>query len=114
MLHIRSFARTGPTDTVVSVLTFRPSNRGALVCDAPCARLVLTLGATPSVSATAPIMGEMARPWHHQRCRIQPMEFSPCKPNDMSRCLAALEQDSTLIAVILSCDRRKAWLDNMR
>jgi hypothetical protein len=47
-------------------------------------------------------MGETARLWHHQRsCRIQPMKLFPMrKPNDMSRCLAALEQDSTLIAVI--------------
>jgi hypothetical protein len=30
------------------------------------------------------------------------------KPNDMSRCLAALEQDSTLIAVIEMS--KKSWL----
>src|SRR6266699_490600 len=44
-------------------------------------------------------MGRAARQWHHRRCN-QPMERPMPQPNDMSRSLITLEQDSTLIAVI--------------
>src|SRR3990167_2192486 len=37
--------------------------------------------------------------WHHRRCN-QPMESPMPKPNDTSRSLVALDQDSTLVAVI--------------
>src|SRR5437870_4539896 len=44
-------------------------------------------------------MGRAARQWHHRRCN-QPMERPMPQPNDLSRSLVTLEQDSTLIAVI--------------
>src|SRR5215831_8907909 len=44
-------------------------------------------------------MGRAARRWHHRRCN-RPMERPMPQPNDLSRSLVALEQDSTLIAVI--------------
>lgn len=51
-------------------------------------------------------MGAATRVWHH-RCCTQPME-RPMKGNDLSRCLVAFDQNSTLIAVIeLSL---KSWL----
>src|SRR6516162_48439 len=44
-------------------------------------------------------MGRAARRWHHRRCN-RPMERLMPQPNDSSRSLVALDQDSTLIAVI--------------
>src|SRR6266403_4885505 len=44
-------------------------------------------------------MGRAARRWHHRRWK-PPMERLMPQPNDLSRSLAALEQDSTLVAVI--------------
>src|SRR5881275_2447788 len=66
----------------------------------PCA----TVLAVPPDAATyrasgLDAMGRAARQWHHRRCN-QPMERPMPQPNDMSRSLITLEQDSTLIAVI--------------
>src|SRR5438552_16318772 len=66
----------------------------------PCA----TVLAVPPDAATyrasdLDAMGRAARQWHHRRCN-QPMERPMLQPNDMSRSLVTLEQDSTLIAVI--------------
>src|SRR5215470_19824413 len=44
-------------------------------------------------------MGRATKVRHHRRCKL-PMERPMPQPNDLSRSLAALEQDSTLIAVI--------------
>src|SRR6516225_6844302 len=44
-------------------------------------------------------MGRAARRWHHRRCN-RPMERLMPQPNDLSRSLVALDQDSTLVAVI--------------
>src|SRR6516165_7205824 len=44
-------------------------------------------------------MGRAARRWHHRRCN-RPMECRMPQPNDLGRSLVALDQDSTLIAVI--------------
>src|ERR1700690_3864850 len=44
-------------------------------------------------------MGRAARRWHHRRCN-RPMECVMPQANDLSRSLVALDQDSTLIAVI--------------
>src|SRR5438132_4337938 len=66
----------------------------------PCA----TVLAVPPDAATyrasgLDAMGRAARQWHHRRCN-QPMERPMPQPNDLSRSLVTLEQDSTLIAVI--------------
>ena len=45
-------------------------------------------------------MGRVARAWHHRRCEQTRRGFPMPQVNDLSRCLAALDQDSTLIAVI--------------
>ena len=44
--------------------------------------------------------GRVARAWHHRRCEQTRRGFPMPQVNDLSRCLAALDQDSTLIAVI--------------
>src|SRR5271157_4565015 len=44
-------------------------------------------------------MGRATRRWHHRRCN-RPMERVMPQPDDLSRSVAALDQDSTLIAVI--------------
>src|SRR5689334_7783061 len=44
-------------------------------------------------------MGRVARRWHHRRSN-RPMECPMPQPNDLSRSLVALDQDSTLVAVI--------------
>src|SRR4029078_10289667 len=44
-------------------------------------------------------MERAARQWHHRR-GLQPMERLMPHPNDLSRSLVALEQDTQLIAVI--------------
>src|SRR5271169_7110285 len=44
-------------------------------------------------------MGRAARRWHHRRWK-HTMEHTMPQPNDLSRSLTALDQDSTLIAVI--------------
>src|SRR5215469_6982568 len=44
-------------------------------------------------------MGRAARRWHHRRSN-RPMECRMPQPNDLGRSLVALDQDSTLIAVI--------------
>src|ERR1700739_2905459 len=44
-------------------------------------------------------MGRAAREWHHRRCN-KPMGCPMPQPNDLSRSLAALDENSTLIAVI--------------
>jgi hypothetical protein len=44
-------------------------------------------------------MGRAARQWHHRRGN-QTMERPMLKQTDLSRSLVALEQDTTLIAVI--------------
>jgi len=44
-------------------------------------------------------MGRAARRWHHRRSN-RPMECPMPQPNDLSRSLVALDQDSTLVAVI--------------
>src|SRR5215813_944630 len=44
-------------------------------------------------------MGRAAKRWHHRRCN-KPMERLMPQPNDLGKSLVALDQDSTLIAVI--------------
>src|ERR1700756_5380012 len=44
-------------------------------------------------------MGRAARRWHHRRSN-RPIECPMPQPNDLSRSLVALDQDSTLVAVI--------------
>src|SRR6516162_207598 len=45
-------------------------------------------------------MGRAARARHHRRCERNRRGCPMPQPNDLSRSLAALDQDSTLIAVI--------------
>src|SRR5215470_12015572 len=45
-------------------------------------------------------MGQAARSRHHHRCERNRRECSMPQANDLSRSLAALDQDSTLVAVI--------------
>src|SRR6516165_3864104 len=54
---------------------------------------------TPNYNLGLDAMGRAARRWHHRRCN-RPMERLMPQPNDSSRSLVALDQDSTLIAVI--------------
>src|ERR1700726_3684896 len=44
-------------------------------------------------------MGQAARRWHHRRCVNRWTAPMP-QPNDLSRSLVALDQDSTIIAVV--------------
>jgi transposase len=44
-------------------------------------------------------MGQATRRWHHRRCN-QLMERPDARPNDLSRSLVSLDQDSTIIAVV--------------
>src|SRR5712691_9619164 len=45
-------------------------------------------------------MGRAARRWHHRRWKRKRWSTPMPQPNDLSRSLTALDQDSTLIAVI--------------
>src|SRR3984893_9663392 len=44
-------------------------------------------------------MGQAARRWHHRRC-VNRWSAPMPQPNDLSRSLVALDQDSTIIAVV--------------
>src|ERR1700680_2894598 len=46
-------------------------------------------------------MGQAARRWHHRRC-VNRWSAPMPQPNDLSRSLVALDQDSTIIAEALS------------
>src|ERR1700737_3195042 len=60
-----------------------------------------------SLTLTRDAMGRAARTRHHRRWK-QPTGCPMQQPNDLSRSLAALDQDSTLIAVIEMS--RSTWL----
>src|SRR5258707_9765685 len=44
-------------------------------------------------------MGQAARRWHHRRC-VNRWSAPMPQPNDLSRSLVGLDQDSTIIAVV--------------
>ena len=44
-------------------------------------------------------MGQATTKWHHRRC-LKLMERLMPQPNDLSRSLVALDQNSTIIAVV--------------
>src|ERR1700736_1206116 len=63
-------------------------------------------GATRSGSKPSPVlagprdaMGQAARRWHHRRY-VNRWSAPMPQPNDLSRSLVALDQDSTIIAVV--------------